>query len=52
MQWLIKFISKFDDTEFLNQVQFDFLVVDDNLTPQRSIAQEVVIIMLPLQAAP
>ena len=40
MQWLIKFISKFDDTEFLNQVQFDFLVVDDNLVPQRSIAQE------------
>ena len=40
MQWLIKFISKFDDTEFLNQVQFDFLVVDDNLTPLRSIAQE------------
>ncbi len=40
MQWLIKFISKFDDTEFLNQVQFDFLVVDENLTPQRSIAQE------------
>jgi len=40
MQWLIKFISKFDDTEFLNQVQFDFLVVDDDLTPLRSIAQE------------
>ena len=40
MQWLIKFISKYDDTEFLNQVQFDFLVVDDNLTPLRSIAQE------------
>jgi hypothetical protein len=40
MQWLIKFISKYDDTEFLNQVQFDFLTVDDNLTPQRSIAQE------------
>ena len=40
MQWLIKFISKYDDTEFLNQVQFDFLVVDDDLTPQRSIAQE------------
>ncbi len=39
-QWLIKFISKYDDTEFLNQVQFDFLVVDDNLTPMRSIAQE------------
>ncbi len=40
MQWLIKFISKFDETEFLNQVQFDLLVVDDNLTPLRSIAQE------------
>ena len=42
MQWLIKFISKFDDTEFLNQVQFDFWVVDDKFTlpPLRSIAQE------------
>jgi len=39
-QWLIKFISKYDDTEFLNQVQYDFLVVDENLTPLRSIAQE------------
>ena len=36
----IKFISKYDDTEFLNQVQYDFLVVDDDLTPLRSIAQE------------
>jgi hypothetical protein len=40
MEFLIKFISKFDDTEFLNQVQYDFLVVDDNLTPLRSLAQE------------
>ena len=40
MSWLIKFISKFDDTEFLNQVQFNFLVVDDDLKPIRSIAQE------------
>jgi hypothetical protein len=40
MQWLIKFISKFDDTEFLNQVQFDFFAVDDNLKPIRSLAQE------------
>ena len=40
MQWLVNFISKYDDTEFLNQVQFDILVVDDNLTPLRSIAQE------------
>ena len=39
-QWLIKFISKYDDTEFLNQVQYDFLVVDDDLSPLRSIAQE------------
>ncbi|MDX1595558.1 MAG: peptidase [Nitrosopumilaceae archaeon] len=40
MKWLIKFISKFDDTEFLNQVQYDLLVVDDKLTPIRSLAQE------------
>ena len=42
MSLLIKFISKFDDTEFLNQVQFDVWVVDDEFTlpPLRSIAQE------------
>ena len=40
MQWLLKFISKYDDTEFLNQVQFDFWVVDDDLKPVRSIAEE------------
>ena len=40
MSWLVKFISKYDDTEFLNQVQYDLLVVDDNLTPLRSIAQD------------
>jgi len=40
MQFLIKFISKFDDTEFLNQVQYDFFSVDETLTPIRSIAQE------------
>ncbi len=40
MNWLIKFISKFDDTEFLNQVQYDFFRVDDNLTPLRSLAQD------------
>jgi len=40
MELIIKFISKYDDTEFLNQVQYDFLVVDENLTPLRSIAQE------------
>ena len=40
MQWLIKFISKYDDTEFLSQVKFDLLVVDNNLKPLRSIAQD------------
>jgi len=40
IQFLIKFISKYDDTEYLNQVQYDFLVVDDDLNPLRSIAQE------------
>ena len=39
-KWLIKFIKKEDDTEFLNQVQFDFIVVDENQVPIRSIAQE------------
>ena len=40
MQWLIKFISVYDDTEFLNQVQYDIFVVDENLAPIRSLAQE------------
>ena len=40
MKWLIKFIKKEDDTEFLNQVQFDFVVLDDSQTPIRSIAQD------------
>ena len=40
MSWIIKFISKYDDTEYLNQVQFDFFTVDDNMTPLRSLAQD------------
>ena len=40
LEWIINFKSKFDETEFLNQVQYDILVVDDNLTPLRSIAQD------------
>ena len=40
MEFLIKFISKFDDTEFLNQVQFDFWVVDDDGNRLRSIAED------------
>lgn len=45
-KWLIKFISKYDDTEFLNQVQYDLWVVDLNengeplLPPIRSISNE------------
>lgn len=40
MTWQINFLNKFDDTEFLNQVQYDILVVDDNLKPLRSVAQD------------
>ncbi len=40
MEWLIKFIKKEDDTEFLNQVQFDVLVLDDSGVPIRSLAQD------------
>ncbi len=40
MEWLISFLSKFDDTEFLNQVQYDLLLVDENLKPLRSLAQD------------
>ena len=40
MEWLIKFIKKEDDTEFLSQVQFDFIVLDDSQKPIRSVAQD------------
>ena len=40
MQWLIKFISKYDDTEFLNQVQYDLRVLDDEGYLIRSFAHE------------
>ncbi|RNJ80195.1 MAG: peptidase [Nitrosopumilus sp. B06] len=40
MEWIIKFINKYDDTEFLNQVHFDFLVLGDDRSIQRSIANE------------
>jgi len=42
MEFLIKFINKFDDTEFLNQVQYDFWAVDESFTypPLRSLAQQ------------
>jgi len=41
IDWLIKFKSKYDETEFLNQVQYDILVVDDKITtPLRSLAAD------------
>ncbi|WP_182133918.1 peptidase [Nitrosopumilus sp. b1] len=40
IEWFISFKNKFNQEEFLNQVQYDILVVDDNLKPKRSIAQE------------
>ena len=42
ISWLIKFVEKFDDTELLNQVHYDIMVVDDKFTlpPLRSIADE------------
>ena len=40
MAWQIKFISKYDDTAFLNQIQYDLLVVDEDLNPLRSIAED------------
>jgi hypothetical protein len=42
MKWQFNFLNKYHDVEFLNQVQYDLLVVDDNFTlpPLRSIAND------------
>jgi len=40
IEWFINFKKVYNPTEFLNQVQYDILVVDENLTPIRSIAGE------------
>jgi len=42
MKWQINFLNKYHDVEFLNQVQYDLLVVDDKFTlpPLRSIAKD------------
>jgi len=40
LEWIIQFLSIYSDVEFLNQVQYDLLVVDDEGTPIRSIAEE------------
>ena len=39
-EWLVKFISKFDDTEFLNQVQFDIIAVDENGNRVRNLSHD------------
>ena len=42
IEWFISFKKPADETEFLNQIQWDIFVVDDKLTlpPIRSIAEE------------
>ena len=40
VEFQISFLSKFDETEFLNQVQYDFWTVDENQATTRSIATE------------
>ncbi len=39
-EWLIKFKNKFDETAFLNQVQYDIVVVDDETNLIRNLAAE------------
>ena len=40
LEWIIKFKNKFDETEFLNQVQYDIWVIDDNGNKVRTISSE------------
>lgn len=40
IEWIIDFRNQFNESEFLNQVQFDILVVDDKQKPIRSVAQD------------
>lgn len=40
IEWIINFHNKFDETEFLHQVQYDILVTDGDGKPVRSLAQE------------
>ena len=40
IEWIINFHNKFDETEFLHQVQYDILVTDADGKPVRSLAQE------------
>ncbi len=40
LEWIINFKNKFDETEFLNQVQYDIWVVDDNGHKVRTISSD------------
>ncbi len=40
IEWFINFKRPADQTEFMNQVQYDIFVVDENLVPLRSIAND------------
>ena len=40
IEWFISFKNKFDQDEFISQVHYDIVVVDDEQRPIRSVAQE------------
>ena len=40
MKWQINFLNKLDETEFLAQVQYDLLVLDEDGKPVRSVARD------------
>lgn len=40
LEWIINFKSKFDETEFLNQVQYDIWVLDENGIKVRTLSSE------------
>ena len=40
MKWQINFLNKLDETEFLVQVQYDLLVLDEDGKPVRSVARD------------
>lgn len=41
IEWLIKFKNKYNAVEFLNQVQFDIALLDDDSRPIRSLANDI-----------
>ena len=40
LEWILNFKNKFDETEFLNQVQYDIQVFDDNGNKVRTISSD------------